>query len=139
MTLFSAILFALLTVPVTPQVAQVPTTKEQVIEQKSYSYEGIASYYSRAGCLGCSKNLLMANGEPLDDSRLTLALIPSEYHLHKNHFVDVTNMVNGHSVKAKVTDSGGFGKLGRIADLSLATKNLLGCSNLCKVKITFYE
>lgn len=139
MTLFSAILFALLAVPVTPQVAQVPTAREQVVEQKSYSYEGTASYYWTGGCLGCRSDLLMNNGEPLDDSKLTIALIPSEYRVHKNHFVDVTNMVNGQSVKAKVTDSGGFGKLGRIADLSLATKNLLGCSNLCKVKITFYE
>lgn len=103
---------------------------------------GIASYYSIAGCLGCpayfdqnGKYYLMNNGERFDDTKLTLALTPKEYRKYKNKFVRVTNLKNKKSVVAKVTDSGGFGKYHRVADLSLATKNAILCSDLCKVQI----
>lgn len=96
---------------------------------------GIASYYSIAGCLGCSPTLTMANGERLNDTVKTIALTPSNYRKYKNQTVKVTNLKNKKYTLAKVTDSGGFGKYNRVADLSLATKLAIGCSDLCKVQI----
>lgn len=96
---------------------------------------GIASYYSIAGCLGCSSSFTMANGQRLDDTKMTVALTPANFRAYKNKFVDITNVKNGKTVRAKVTDTGGFGKYNRVADLSLATKKALGCNDLCKVKV----
>ena len=94
-------------------------------------YMGIASYYSRAGCVGCSKTLTMANGQVLDDSRLTVAFNRAKL----NTFVTVTNSKIGQSVRAKVTDRGGFERLGRIIDLTVATRDAIGCGHLCKVRV----
>lgn len=86
--------------------------------------EGKVSHYSRNGCLGCSPNLTMANGEPLDDNRLTIAVPPGT--IPMNSHVKVTNTTTGLSVLAMVTDTGGFAKLGRIADLTPAVANAIG-------------
>ena len=96
---------------------------------------GIASYYSIAGCLGCNPNFIMANGARLNDSNLTVALTPANYRAFKNKTVKITNLSNKKYVYAKVTDSGGFGNLGRVADLSLATKKAIGCNDLCRVEV----
>jgi hypothetical protein len=100
---------------------------------------GLASYYSREGCIGCNENLIMANGEELDDSKLTLALSPAVVNSHKliNDYVTVENLETGYWVKAKVTDTGGFTNHSRIADLSVATKEAIKCSDICNVKIVF--
>lgn len=102
------------------------------------TYEGEASYYWTGGCLGCSENQTMANGEPLDDTKLTMALPPEEVRKHKllNDEFTVTNKANGKSVTVRVTDTGGFAKYNRVADLSKATKEAIGCQSLCQVKIT---
>lgn len=97
--------------------------------------KGEASYYSRSGCLGCSENMIMANGEPLDDSQYTVALPAKFYGLLKNETVKIKNIYSGLVVWAKVTDTGGFDRLYRVADLSLATKEMLNCSDLCQVEI----
>lgn len=98
---------------------------------------GQASYYSETGCLGCSKTLTMANGEVLDDSKLTVALTPSLVRKYKllNKQVVIVNPKTGISVAAKVTDTGGFAKYNRVADLSVATRDAIQCSNLCEVTI----
>ena len=75
---------------------------------------GKVSHYSRSGCLGCSQNLLMANGKPLDDEGLTIAF----NYLPLGSSVKLTNLDNGKSIVAEVTDTGGFTGLGRIADLT---------------------
>lgn len=100
---------------------------------------GEASYYSVAGCLGCDPEAIMANGEKLDDSKMTIALTPEIVKKYKllNDKVKVTNLGNGHSIYAKVTDTGGFAKYNRVADLSVATKNAIGCKSLCQVKVIF--
>lgn len=105
----------------------------------SRELKGTASYYSRAGCLGCNENFIMANGQPLDDSALTLALTPEIVNEHKllNDMVTIQNVKTGSTVKARVTDTGGFGRLGRVADLSVATRDALKCTSLCEVKIVF--
>lgn len=88
------------------------------------SFEGHVSHYSKAGCLGCDPNFIMANGEQLDDDKLTLAVPPGW--LPMNTQVRVTNLDNGKSVIARVTDTGGFLKYDRIADLTLAMARELG-------------
>lgn len=94
--------------------------------------EGKASYYSREGCLGCSATLTMANGEPLDDSKLTVAY----NHAPLNSYISITNVLTGKQVRAKVTDRGGFERHGKIVDLSVATKDALGCGSTCSVRIS---
>lgn len=111
-----------------PEVKPVPKTTR---------LQGTASYYSRAGCLGCSENLTMANGETLDDTRLTIALTPETVSAHKllNDEVRVINVNNGQEVYAKVTDTGGFAKYNRVADLGVAVKEAISCTSLCEVVI----
>ena len=92
---------------------------------------GKASFYSTTGCLGCSPTLTMANGEKLDDTKLTVAY----NHAPLNSFIKITNTLNGKSVTAKVTDRGGFEKHGKIVDLSVATKEALNCGSTCLVKV----
>ena len=91
---------------------------------------GEASYYSRAGCLGCHPAMIMANGQPLNDSALTMAIGANLKHL-VGHKARVTSLVTGKSVTVTITDTGGFyqAKYGhRVADLTVATKNAIGMS-----------
>lgn len=92
---------------------------------------GEASYYTVDGCLGCNPQRIMANGEKLDDTRKTIAcnLLPL------NTKVLVKNSNNGLVTEAVVTDRGGFGKYGRVADLSKAVKEEIRCGGLCLVEI----
>jgi len=94
--------------------------------------QGKASYYSTTGCLGCSKNLTMANGETLDDTKLTVAYNRAPL----NSYVKIKNLDNQKEVTAKVTDTGGFEKYGKIIDLGLAVKNILACGSTCNVQVT---
>lgn len=90
--------------------------------------EGEASYYSRAGCLGCNPLFIMANGQPLDDGALTMAIGADKKHLVGYH-ARVTSLATGKSVTVKITDTGGFyqDKYGnRVADLTVATKQAIG-------------
>jgi hypothetical protein len=99
-----------------------PTLNEPVV------MEGEASYYSRAGCLGCDPNVIMANGQPLNDSALTMAVGADKKHL-VGYKAKVTNLATGQSVVALITDTGGFyqARYGyRVADLTIATKNAIG-------------
>lgn len=99
--------------------------------------QGIAGHYSREGCIGCSEGLIMSNGEPLKNDELTLAA-PLEIPL--NAPVLIENIKNGRSAIAKVTDRGGFRDLGRIADLTPASKEAIGGdTDLMDVKITLLE
>lgn len=93
---------------------------------------GLASYYSHDGCEGCSEGQIMANGEPFVESAITIAY----NRLPLGTFVRVTNLVTQDSIVAEITDTGGFEELGRIADLSLGTKNAINCSDMCEVEIS---
>jgi len=77
---------------------------------------GKASFYSKAGCLGCGEKQITASGEPFDEDKMTLAC--NQLPLKKS--VKITNTRNGLTVIARVNDRGGFEKYNRIADLSLA-------------------
>lgn len=118
-----------------PAPTETPTPTPTVAPKRSL--KGTASYYSRAGCLGCSDTLTMANGETFTDEGLTIALTPETVSQHKllNDEVRVINLHNGEEITAKVTDTGGFAKYNRVADLGVAVKNAIGCSSLCEVEI----
>lgn len=93
---------------------------------------GKVSHYSRSGCLGCSATLTMANGQALDDEAMTIAF----NWLPMNTKVRLTNLDNGNTCEATVTDTGGFNKLGRIADLVPAVARALGTkTDVSQVKI----
>lgn len=91
-------------------------------------YNGKISFYSHAGCLGCNEAQIMGNRKPFDENAFTLA-VPCEDILSKRIFyntnVRVTNLNNGKSVEAQITDCGGFSKYNRVADLSLGLANYL--------------
>lgn len=98
-----------------------PTVTPKPVKKSATSWTGKVSHYSKAGCLGCSATLTMANGETLDDNRLTIAF----NHLPMNTRVRLTNLDNGKSIIATVTDTGGFEKYNRIADLVPAVATAL--------------
>ena len=90
--------------------------------------EGEASFYSRAGCLGCNPLRIMANGQPLNDNALTMAIGANYKHLVGYH-ARVTSLTTGQVVTVKITDTGGFYKEkygNRVADLTIATKQAIG-------------
>lgn len=103
--------------------------------------EGIASYYSRAGCLGCNPLFVMANGQVLDDNALTMAIGAHLKHL-VGYQAKVTNLANGKSVIVRITDTGGFyqDKYGnRVADLTIGTKQAIGMKGgLGRVKVEVF-
>lgn len=98
-------------------------------------WQGTASYYSVEGCLGCSIDRVMANGEPFDENRLTLAFMRAPL----GSLVIVTNTKNGTSAIATITDRGNFERYGRIADLSLGLKEAIQGQDLTPVKIGLLE
>lgn len=115
-----------------------PRRIAQVVGGSGLVMEGVASYYSKAGCLGCNPLFVMANGQQLDDNALTMAIGADKSHL-VGHQARVTNLANGKSVIVRITDTGGFyqDKYGnRVADLTIGTKTAIGMNGgLGKVRI----
>lgn len=74
----------------------------------------------------------MYNGEPFREWAQTLAYFGAPM----NSWVRVTNLNNGASVMARVTDLGGFRKYGILADLSLGTMMAIGGEQMTPVRIT---
>lgn len=89
--------------------------------QSAGVWTGKVSHYSRSGCIGCSATLTMANGQELKDEAFTIAFNQAKL----NSKVRLTNLDNGKTVEAVVTDRGGFEKYNRIADLTLAVAGAL--------------
>ncbi len=95
--------------------------------------QGVASFYSRTGCLGCDPQMIMANGQALDDNALTMA-IPAHLVKYVGRKAKVTNPTTGLSVVVRITDTGGFynpkystaSGVRRVADLTIATKAAIG-------------
>jgi rare lipoprotein A (peptidoglycan hydrolase) len=79
---------------------------------------GKASFYGK----GYWQGKKMANGQPFDYRKKTVAL----WHLSLGTMVRITNLENGKSVVAEVTDRGPAHSLHRIADLSQAAAEELG-------------
>ncbi len=115
----------------TPVPAARPAAVPPILPKGSSSVlvlQGEASYYSRAGCLGCNPALRMANGQTLDDNALTMAIGANLKHLVGRQ-ARVTSLATGKSVNVRITDTGGFyqAKYGnRVADLTIATKTAIG-------------
>lgn len=105
--------------------------KSKTKTEKTKFWTGIASWYSVDGCIGCSKDRIMANGEKLDDNKKTVAFNK----LPLGSTVKIWNMENDMVTTAEVTDTGGFEALGRIIDITPAVKNAIGCGDLCKVRV----
>lgn len=113
---------------IAPKIYKVPSPTITPLETNSSGNsevfsQGHVSHYSRAGCLGCDPNMIMANGQPLDDNAFTIAVPPRT--LAMGTRVKLINTDNGKEVIATVTDTGGFAKYNRIADLTLAVGNAL--------------
>ena len=129
----------------TKRIAYAPSVSKTIKATPTLSsplvMEGEASYYSRAGCLGCSPALTMANGQPLDDNALTMAIGADKKHL-VGHKAKVTNIATGQSVEVRITDTGGFykAKYGhRVADLTVATKQAVGITGgVGQVRVEVY-
>lgn len=117
--------------PVELEPTETPVEEENSCIRTGQLWRGEASYYSADGCLGCSTNQVMANGEIFNQWAKTLAFM----RLPLNSVVLVTNLENGISSLARVTDRGGFEPYGRIADLSLGLKDAIMGYHLTPVKI----
>ena len=147
LTLFTALYVALWFVSVPPVDREIrsPLPKEFVVPTVTprirvatesagipgKKWQGVASYYSRSGCVGCSPSMTMANGFPLRDESYTVAF----NRLPLGSFVFVRNLKNGKAVPAVVTDRGGFEKLGRIIDVTEAVRDYIECADLCRVEV----
>lgn len=104
------------------------------LPQKKVS-TGKVSYYSKDGCLGCSANQTMANGQPFDENAMTFA----HNQIPLNTWVEVKNLDNGKTITAKVTDRGGFNKYNRVADLSRGLYLALGAkTDVSTLQFTWY-
>lgn len=106
--------------------------------------QGKASYYSKAGCLGCHPQQIMANGEKFDENKMTLA-IGRQYingKMTRKPLIPLNTLVKvcgtEKCVTAKITDTGGFytPRFGfRIADLSLGLAKALDFKTDTIIKI----
>ena len=112
----------------------------EAVEVKEYF--GTASWYGTGEneCLGCSQNRTMANGQRLDDNKMTVAcgLRSSCKYLKMGDRVLITNLDNSKQVEAVVTDKGGL-RPGRILDVSKAVKSALEMKGIGKVKISIIK
>lgn len=96
---------------------------------------GKVSYYSHDGCIGCSPNQIMANGKPFDENAMTLA----HNQIPLNTRVSVTNLDNNKTVQAVVTDTGGFNRYNRVADLSKGLYEALNAkTDISIIEIAYY-
>jgi hypothetical protein len=96
---------------------------------------GKVSYYSHDGCIGCSPNQTMANGQPFDENAMTLA----HNGIPLNTMVEVKNLDNGKTITAKVTDRGGFNRYNRVADLSKGLYLALGAkTDVSNIQFIWY-
>ena len=92
---------------------------------------GKASFYSTTGCIGCSDDLRMANGQPLNDNHLTVAFNRSPL----GSKVEIVNQKTLKRAVAIVTDRGGFERHGKIIDMTPATRDAIGCGDVCNVRV----
>jgi rare lipoprotein A (peptidoglycan hydrolase) len=125
-------------------IAFVPTliaTESKTASDTSLVLEGEASFYSRNGCLGCNPGRIMANGQPLNDNALTMAIGADKKHLVGRQ-AKVTSLATGQSTVVTITDTGGFyqAKYGnRVADLTIATKQAIGMQGgVGQVRVEIY-
>lgn len=73
----------------------------------------------------------MANGQPLDDNKITVAYNKAKL----GTWVQIVNQKTLARVVAIVTDRGGYERHGKIIDITPATRDALGCSDTCQVRV----
>lgn len=105
-----------------PKVPALSARTQDVCEYTGEAWVGVCTYYSHAGCEGCSAGQIMANNEPFDENAMTIAFMRTPL----NTLVEVYNHDNKLGVIARVTDRGGFEKYGILADLSLGVARAIG-------------
>ena len=124
-----------------------PTPKRvtpQPYASRSKSFKtvvGKVSFYSKSGCIGCSKKQVTASGEIFDENAMTFA-IPYQWRkeIPMGTKAKVTNLDNGLSSFARVNDTGGFLKYNRVADLSKGLMNKIGAkTDRSNIKIEFFH
>jgi len=122
-----------------PLIELAPHKQEQLIPLGYHptqdTWMGKATYYSKAGCDQCSEGQIMSNGKPFNENAHTIAFMRAPL----GSIVLITNMDNGLSCVAEVTDHGGFEEYGLIADLSLAVKEKIKGISGMNIKITVLE
>jgi rare lipoprotein A (peptidoglycan hydrolase) len=129
--------------PLLAYAPQLPRAADRVLPQPGLPLvlEGEASFYSRAGCLGCNPARIMANGQPLNDNALTMAIGADKKHL-VGRKVKVTSLATGQSAEVTITDTGSFhqARYGhRVADLTIATKQAIGMAGgVGQVRVEIY-
>lgn len=112
-------------------------------EARATVIEGQASWYGATPeeCLGCNPNFIMANGQKLDDKVKTIACAVGTTcnDFPVGSLVEVLNLENMMVTNARVTDTGGFARYNRVADISKAVKGAINCKGLCRVRVTVLE
>ena len=78
---------------------------------------GAASYYNNAS-VDNRWGGITKSGEKFDENLRTVAVHPSRWKELKGKYLKVTHRKTGKSTIAKVNDTGGFKKYGRLVDLS---------------------
>lgn len=114
----------------TPSPTTTPKPKQT---SQTKVWEGKASWYGTGEkeCLGCHPEMIMANGQKLDDTKHTIAF----NRLPLGSKVRVYNVDNGLFVDATVTDTGGFERHDKIADLTKAVRDAIGGKSTTNVRI----
>lgn len=112
---------------------EVPENLKQKEPEVLQFWTGTATWYSRDGCVGCSEDLLMANGEELNDNRFTAAFNKAPL----GSRIRITNLENGNKIDVLVTDTGGFENIGdgRIVDVTPIVRDALGFIDMTHVKV----
>lgn len=85
--------------------------------KKKYPSSGKVSYYTNKS-VDPRWGGVTKSGEKFDENKLTAAILPEYWKEFKGKTFRVTNPTNNKSVEVKINDTGGFGKYGRILDLS---------------------
>jgi rare lipoprotein A len=106
----------------------------------AYAFDTEASYYTVASCLREGTSGICANGEKLDDNKLTCASWDYKF----GTILKVTNKSNGKYIYVRVNDRGPNKKLyrgGRKIDLSKkAYKSISSIkSGVCQVSVEFVK
>lgn len=114
--------------PILSPLPETPPTSTPTPQPKT-RVEGWVSWYGTGEreCLGCNRGRIMANGERLDDRKATVACdVKTTCKLFPlGSKVRIINLENMMTTVATVTDTGGFGRYGRVLDVTKKVRDLV--------------
>lgn len=122
----------MITITPTPTLYPEAQAKEKA-RKNGKILEGWATWYGTGAteCLGCNPQRIMANGQRLDDTALTVAC--NEFPLGTKVVVQkVDEEGGGRIVTATVTDRHGANI---VVDMTKAVRDSIGCQGKCWVKV----